>query len=54
MLEVAKSMGLTLTKQPRGMANEAGLRDNHRQATLVLPLVKYEQFRERRKRKKMH
>ncbi|XP_076027176.1 DNA-directed RNA polymerase I subunit RPA49 [Genypterus blacodes] len=54
MLEVAKSMGLTLTKPPRGSADEDGMRDKHRQASLVLPLVKYDQFRERRKRKKMH
>ncbi|XP_070773875.1 DNA-directed RNA polymerase I subunit RPA49 [Enoplosus armatus] len=54
MIEVAKSMGLTLIKQARGRADEAGLRDEHRQASLVLPLVKYDQFMERRKRKKMH
>ncbi|XP_038569453.1 DNA-directed RNA polymerase I subunit RPA49 isoform X2 [Micropterus salmoides] len=54
MIEVAKSMGLTLTKPARGKSDEAGLRDDHRQASLVLPLVKYDQFMERRKRKKMH
>ncbi|KAM3864858.1 DNA-directed RNA polymerase I subunit RPA49 [Diretmus argenteus] len=53
MLEVAKSMGLTLSKPARGKADEAGLRDDHRLASLVLPLVKYEQLTERRKRKKM-
>ncbi|XP_044047609.1 DNA-directed RNA polymerase I subunit RPA49 [Siniperca chuatsi] len=54
MIEVAKSMGLTLIKPARGKADEAGLRDEHRQASLVLPLVKYDQFIERQKRKKMH
>ncbi|KAF7666237.1 hypothetical protein LDENG_00114670 [Lucifuga dentata] len=53
MLEVAKSMGLTLSKPARGKDNEDRLRDDHRLASLVLPLVKYEQFIERRKRKKM-
>ncbi|XP_035515954.1 DNA-directed RNA polymerase I subunit RPA49 [Morone saxatilis] len=54
MTEVAKSMGLTLIKPARGKSNEDGLRDEHRHASLVLPLVKYDQFTERRKRKKMH
>ncbi|KAL7405094.1 hypothetical protein ABVT39_023759 [Epinephelus coioides] len=53
MTEVAKSMGLTLIKPYRGKA-EAGLQDTNRQASLVLPLVKYDQFTERRKRRKMH
>lgn len=53
MIEVAKSMGLTLNKQPRVKAEDAALRDDHREASLVLPLVKYDQFMERRKRKKM-
>ncbi|XP_054460181.1 DNA-directed RNA polymerase I subunit RPA49 [Anoplopoma fimbria] len=54
MNEVAKSMGLTLSKMPRGKADKSDPRDTNRQASLVLPLVKYEQFTERRKRKKMH
>lgn len=54
MTEVAKSMGLTLIKPYRGKAEEAGLQDTNRQASLVLPLVKYDQFTERRKRRKMH
>ncbi|XP_062285326.1 DNA-directed RNA polymerase I subunit RPA49 isoform X1 [Scomber scombrus] len=54
MTEVAKSMGLTLAKSGRGKADDAELRDEHKYASLVLPLVKYEQFTERRKRKKMH
>ncbi|XP_078115838.1 DNA-directed RNA polymerase I subunit RPA49 [Sander vitreus] len=54
MIEVAKSMGLTLIKQARAKAYEAELRDTNRHASLVLPLVKYDQFMERRKRKKMH
>lgn len=53
MTEVAKSMGLTLIRPARGKVDEAGLRDEHREASLVLPLVKYDQFLERRKRKKM-
>ncbi|XP_008276661.1 DNA-directed RNA polymerase I subunit RPA49 [Stegastes partitus] len=54
MIEVAKSMGLTLIRPARAKADEAGLQDNHTQASLVLPLVKYDQLIERRKRKKMH
>nr|XP_046269206.1 DNA-directed RNA polymerase I subunit RPA49 [Scatophagus argus] len=54
MTEVAKSMGLTLIRPLRGKAVEAGVQDEHRLASLVLPLVKYDQFIERRKRKKMH
>ncbi|KAM9362979.1 DNA-directed RNA polymerase I subunit RPA49 [Symphorus nematophorus] len=54
MIEVAKSMGLTLIRPHRGKAAEAELGDEHKQASLVLPLVKYDQFMERRKRKKMH
>ncbi|XP_069553557.1 DNA-directed RNA polymerase I subunit RPA49 [Brachyistius frenatus] len=54
MIEVAKSMGLTLIKPARAKSEEAELRDDHKRVALVLPLVKYEQFTERRKRKKMH
>lgn len=54
IIEVAKSMGLTLIRPARVKSDEAGLRDDHSQASLVLPLVKYDQFMERRKRKKMH
>ncbi|XP_026215946.1 DNA-directed RNA polymerase I subunit RPA49 [Anabas testudineus] len=54
MTEIAKSMGLTLSRPARGKDDEAGQRDEHRHASLVLPLVKYDQFMERRKRKKMH
>ncbi|XP_042284449.1 DNA-directed RNA polymerase I subunit RPA49 [Thunnus maccoyii] len=54
IIEVAKSMGLTISKSARGKADDAELRDEHRHASLVLPLVKYDQFMERRKRKKMH
>lgn len=53
MLEVAKSMGLTIIKPPRAKAAEAELRDDHRLAALNLPLVKYDQFIERRKRKRL-
>ncbi|XP_047199579.1 DNA-directed RNA polymerase I subunit RPA49 [Hippoglossus stenolepis] len=54
MIEVAKSMGLTLVRPARGKTDKAGLQGEHKQATLLLPLIKYEQFTERRKRKKMH
>ncbi|XP_068607345.1 DNA-directed RNA polymerase I subunit RPA49 [Brachionichthys hirsutus] len=54
MIEVAKSMGLTLIRPPRGLAAKEKLHDEHRRASLVLPLIKYDQFTERRKRKKMH
>ncbi|XP_068178489.1 DNA-directed RNA polymerase I subunit RPA49 [Antennarius striatus] len=54
MIEVAKSMGLTLIRPPKGMAAKQELRDEHRRACLVLPLIKYDQLTERQKRKKMH
>ncbi|XP_047200497.1 DNA-directed RNA polymerase I subunit RPA49-like [Hippoglossus stenolepis] len=54
MIEVAKSMGLTLVRPAWGKTDKAGLQGEHKQATLLLPLIKYEQFMERRKRKKMH
>uniref|UniRef100_A0A667YQM6 RNA polymerase I subunit E n=1 Tax=Myripristis murdjan TaxID=586833 RepID=A0A667YQM6_9TELE len=53
MVEVAKMMGLTLSRPARVKADDSELRDDHRLASLVLPLVKYEQLTERRKRKKM-
>lgn len=52
MIEIAKSMRLTLIKPPRTKVDEGGPREEHRQATLVLPLAKYDQFLARRKRKK--
>ncbi|KAM6939925.1 DNA-directed RNA polymerase I subunit RPA49 [Xenentodon cancila] len=54
MIEIAKSMGLTLNKPPRGKNDTAGLHDDDKHASLVLPLVRYDKFVERRKRKKMH
>ncbi|XP_061627272.1 DNA-directed RNA polymerase I subunit RPA49 [Phyllopteryx taeniolatus] len=54
IVEVAKSMGLTLAKPPRGKNVVAGLHDERKKASLILPLVKYDAFVERRKRKKMH
>lgn len=54
MTDVAKSMGLSLFKPARDKNEEAALNQDHRQASLCLPLVKYDQFVERRKRKKMH
>lgn len=53
MIEVAKSMGLTLSKPNRGRTDATMQHDEHRLASLVLPLVKYDKFMERRKRKKM-
>ncbi|XP_034043393.1 DNA-directed RNA polymerase I subunit RPA49 [Thalassophryne amazonica] len=53
MLEVAKSMGLTISNPGRAKGDDPGVQDEHRRASLVLPLPKYEPFRERRKRKKM-
>ncbi|XP_033830392.1 DNA-directed RNA polymerase I subunit RPA49 [Periophthalmus magnuspinnatus] len=52
MIEVAKSMGLTLSKTPK-VKGEASLLDDFKYATLNLPLVKHEKFTERRKRRKM-
>ncbi|XP_013887422.1 DNA-directed RNA polymerase I subunit RPA49 [Austrofundulus limnaeus] len=54
MTEVAKSMGLSLFKPARDKNKETTLSQDHRKASLDLPLVKYDQFLERRKRKKMH
>lgn len=53
MIEVAKSMGLTLSRTPQVKAEEDGQGDEHRLASLILPLVKYNKFVERQKRKKM-
>lgn len=53
MLEVAKAMGLTLSRQSTHSLEESGLQDDHRMASLVLPLVRYERRMESRKRKKM-
>ncbi|XP_058497134.1 DNA-directed RNA polymerase I subunit RPA49 [Solea solea] len=54
VIEIAKSMGLTLMRPTRAKADEAVLRDEHKEASLLLPLVKYDQSTERHKRKKMH
>ncbi|XP_029003952.1 DNA-directed RNA polymerase I subunit RPA49 [Betta splendens] len=54
MADIAKSMGLTLVRPARGKSKDAEPREEHKQASLVLPLVKYDQFMERKKRKKMH
>ncbi|KAM6972608.1 DNA-directed RNA polymerase I subunit RPA49 [Aplochiton taeniatus] len=60
IIEVAKSMGLTLIKPIRGKTKKekeeaaaAPLMEEHKLATLELPLVKYNAMIERRKRKKM-
>ncbi|KAM9398457.1 DNA-directed RNA polymerase I subunit RPA49 isoform 1-T1 [Salvelinus alpinus] len=53
IVEVAKSMGLTLVRHGCVKGNDGATAEN-RLATLVLPLVKYQPFIEIRKRKKMH
>ncbi|KAG7458692.1 hypothetical protein MATL_G00223340 [Megalops atlanticus] len=53
MLEVAKAMGLRMSRRPVAAEGEAGLEDGHRLAMLELPLAKYEHAGQRRKRKKM-
>uniref|UniRef100_A0A671MF39 RNA polymerase I subunit E n=1 Tax=Sinocyclocheilus anshuiensis TaxID=1608454 RepID=A0A671MF39_9TELE len=54
MLEVAKAMGLTLSRQSAHSREQAGTQEEHRMASLVLPLVHYEQRMGRRKRKRMN
>ncbi|MBN3310234.1 RPA49 polymerase, partial [Amia calva] len=51
MLEVAKAMGLKIGKI--SVLASGGLMEDHKLGTLVLPLMKYDQRMERRKRKKM-
>ncbi|XP_061832997.1 DNA-directed RNA polymerase I subunit RPA49 [Nerophis lumbriciformis] len=53
VVEVARSMGLTLEKMPRGRKSAASLQDEHKHASLVLPLVRHKQLLQNRKRKKM-
>ncbi|KAM8880419.1 DNA-directed RNA polymerase I subunit RPA49 [Spinachia spinachia] len=53
MIEIAKSMGLTLIRRTRGKDDKGRLRDTNQYASLVLPLVKHKVFMEQRKRKKM-
>lgn len=53
MVEVAKSMGLRLSKRYPGVGDMAGLEEEHRLATLELPLVKYDQVKRLHKRRKM-
>jgi len=52
MIEVAKSMGLTLSKPPRAK-EESSLLDEYKYASLILPLVKHDKFHQQRKRRKM-
>ncbi|XDV14847.1 hypothetical protein PO909_015026 [Leuciscus waleckii] len=52
MLELAKAMGLTLSRQT--VTNREGIQDEHRMASLVLPLVHYDRRVERKKRKRMN
>lgn len=52
MLELAKAMGLTLSRQT--VSNTEGIQDEQRVASLVLPLVHYDRRVERKKRKRMN
>lgn len=52
MLELAKAMGLTLSRQT--IIKDEGINDEHRMASVVLPLVFYDRRIERRKRKRMN
>uniref|UniRef100_A0AAZ3R1C8 RNA polymerase I subunit E n=1 Tax=Oncorhynchus tshawytscha TaxID=74940 RepID=A0AAZ3R1C8_ONCTS len=54
MVEVAKSMGLTLSRHGCVTGDDGGPTAENRLASLRLPLVKYQTFTEIRKRKKMH
>lgn len=49
MLELAKAMGLTLSRQSAHTREQAGTQEEHRMASLVLPLVHYDQRMEHRK-----
>uniref|UniRef100_W5LFX2 RNA polymerase I subunit E n=1 Tax=Astyanax mexicanus TaxID=7994 RepID=W5LFX2_ASTMX len=53
MLEVAKAMGLTLSRQASLSAEQSGVQEEHKTASLQLPLVRYERRLEARKRKRM-
>lgn len=53
MLEVAKTMGLTLSRHNAYGKEGAVMQDEHRTVSLVLPLVHYDRRTERKKRKKM-
>ena len=52
IMEVAKSMGLTLIKPVRGKAETLDQAEEHKFATLVLPLVKHKAKLERGFKKK--
>ncbi|XP_067260598.1 DNA-directed RNA polymerase I subunit RPA49 [Chanodichthys erythropterus] len=52
MLELAKAMGLTLSRLT--VINDEGIKDEHRMASVVLPLVFCDRRMERRKRKRMN
>ncbi|RXN04693.1 DNA-directed RNA polymerase I subunit RPA49 [Labeo rohita] len=54
MMELAKAMGLTLSRQLAQSKEQSGTQEEHRMASLVLPLVKYDRRMERRKRKRMN
>ncbi|KAA0722416.1 DNA-directed RNA polymerase I subunit RPA49 [Triplophysa tibetana] len=53
MLELAKGMGLTMSRQLSCNTADTGTQDDHRIASLVVPLVRYVRNVESRKRKKM-
>ncbi|KAK2908741.1 hypothetical protein Q8A67_004578 [Cirrhinus molitorella] len=54
MIELAKVMGLTLSRQSAHSKEQAGTSEEHRMASLVLPLVQYSRPMEARKRKRMN
>lgn len=53
MMEVAKAMRLTLIRPPRAKGPKEGLQDEHKQVSLVLPLVTHVPFKDRPKRRKL-
>ncbi|XP_073699322.1 DNA-directed RNA polymerase I subunit RPA49 [Garra rufa] len=54
MMELAKAMGLKLSRQSAHSKEHAGTTEEHRMASLVLPLVQYNRPMERKKRRRMN
>lgn len=53
MIEIAKAMRLTLIRPPRAKGPTVELQDQHKQVSLVLPLVTCVPFKDRPKRRKL-
>lgn len=53
MIEVARAMRLTLIRPPRAKGPKVELQDEHKQVSLVLPLVTCVPFKDRPKRRKL-